>query len=57
MNKPRLISQFVDEQPIPDPVNPRECDHMFMPADNGLVVCPICGWFWLPEDEIMRGHE
>jgi hypothetical protein len=52
MDKPRLISQFMYE-PWPTNVDPRECDHTYVPMTNGVVECPLCGWYWDPEDEVL----
>ena len=34
-------------------VNPRECDHNYIPIPGGDVGCTICGWWWSPEDEVL----
>jgi len=35
-------------------VNPRECDHNYIPIPGGDVGCTICGWWWSPEDEVIN---
>jgi len=35
-------------------VDPRECDHNYIPIPGGDVGCTICGWWWSPEDEVIN---
>jgi len=41
--RPAVVSHAVDSNAI---VNPRECDHIYMPLQEGIVCCSICGWWW-----------
>jgi len=41
--RPAVLGQANNASAI---VNPRECDHIYMPLQEGIVCCSICGWWW-----------